>query len=124
MITTPKSAENPPRPSEPEDGVLIAEALAGSEAQFARLLERYRPLLWRVAWRMALNTDDAWEERRRRIAQALGELSPQQRTAVTLRFYEEMPLAEIAEAMECGEGSVKQHLFRAMAKLRQILESG
>ncbi|MEN6625330.1 MAG: RNA polymerase sigma factor [Candidatus Sumerlaeia bacterium] len=61
-------------------------------------------------------------ERRERIEAALVNLSGQQRAAVVLRFYEDMTVGEIAEAMECAEGTVKQHLFRAMAKLRRALK--
>lgn len=61
-------------------------------------------------------------ERRERIEAALVNLSDQQRAAVVLRFYEDMTVGEIAEAMDCAEGTVKQHLFRAMAKLRRALK--
>ena len=48
-------------------------------------------------------------------------LSPQQRSVFSLRFFEEMSLEEIAEAMELEVGTVKTHLFRAVSAVRKGL---
>jgi RNA polymerase sigma-70 factor (ECF subfamily) len=61
------------------------------------------------------------EERLEIILCEMKRLSPQQRTALTLRYFEGLPLSEIAELLECSEGSVKQHLYRAMDRLKHIL---
>ena len=61
------------------------------------------------------------EERLKIILCEMKRLSPQQRTALTLRYFEGLPLSEIAELLECSEGSVKQHLYRAMERLKHIL---
>jgi RNA polymerase sigma-70 factor (ECF subfamily) len=50
---------------------------------------------------------------------AVDQLSPQQRTIFLLRFAEQMSLAEIAQAMELEIGTVKAHLFRAVATVRK-----
>jgi len=50
------------------------------------------------------------------------QLSPQQREAFVLRFVEEMPLAEIAAAMELNLGTVKVHLHRAVTAVRRQLK--
>ncbi|MFZ0960992.1 MAG: sigma-70 family RNA polymerase sigma factor [Terriglobia bacterium] len=52
---------------------------------------------------------------------ALEKVSPQQRAAFSLRFFEEMTLEEIAEAMQLEVGTVKAHLFRAVCAVRNKL---
>ena len=48
-------------------------------------------------------------------------LNDRQRQAVTLRYFEDMPLSEIASVLECSEGVVKSILFRSLEKLRNRL---
>jgi len=57
-----------------------------------------------------------------RVHGALHVLSPAQKTVFTLRHYEGMQLAEIAEIMGCTVGSVKVHLFRSLKKLQKELQ--
>jgi RNA polymerase sigma-70 factor (ECF subfamily) len=57
----------------------------------------------------------------RRLENALNKLSIRQRAAFTLRHYEDRSMAEIAEVLELDIGTVKVHLFRAIAKLREEL---
>jgi RNA polymerase sigma-70 factor, ECF subfamily len=57
----------------------------------------------------------------RRLENALEKLSLRQRAAFTLRHYEDRSLAEIAEILDLDIGTVKAHLFRAIAKLREEL---
>ncbi len=52
----------------------------------------------------------------------LEKISPQQRLAFSLRFFEEMTLKEIAEAMQLEVGTVKAHLFRAVIAVRNKLK--
>ena len=51
----------------------------------------------------------------------LVKISPQQRLAFSLRFFEEMTLEEIAEAMQLEVGTVKAHLSRAVYAVRKKL---
>ena len=53
---------------------------------------------------------------------ALERLSRQQRTTFSLRFFEEMSLEEIGEAMGVEVGTVKAHLFRAVSAVRRELK--
>jgi RNA polymerase sigma-70 factor (ECF subfamily) len=60
-------------------------------------------------------------EIRRHVAEAVETLSPREKMAFTLRHYEGYRIGEIAEIMECGEGTVKRYLFTAVAKMRKKL---
>lgn len=57
------------------------------------------------------------------VWRALLQLSPRQRACMALRFYDGMSDAEIAAALDMGQGSVRKHTGRAMARLREILGS-
>ena len=49
-------------------------------------------------------------------------LSMDQREALILCYFEDRPLAEIAEIMDCPENTVKTRLFHARAKLCKLLK--
>ncbi len=53
-----------------------------------------------------------------RLNAALERLSARQRAVFTLRHYEEMSLEEIGQILGLDVGTVKAHMFRAIAKLR------
>ena len=52
---------------------------------------------------------------------AMAELTPMERTAFTLRHMEDVPMAEIAVALNITTNSAKQAVFRAVSKLRRSL---
>ncbi len=57
-------------------------------------------------------------------AQALmAGLSADERTAVTLRYIADKPLAQIARIMQMPQGTVKSHLHRAKQKMRRAAET-
>ncbi len=58
----------------------------------------------------------------RRLAAALDRLSPRQRAVFTLRHFEGCPLEEIAAQLGLDVGTVKAHLARAVARLREELK--
>ena len=58
----------------------------------------------------------------RHIKRALEKLSPQQKLVFTLKHYQGYKLREIAEIMECSEGTVKKYLFTATDRMRQQLK--
>ncbi len=58
----------------------------------------------------------------RRLSQALGRLSDRQRAVFTLKHFEDRSLEEIGELLGLDVGTVKAHMFRAVAKLRVELE--
>ena len=57
-----------------------------------------------------------------RLAEAMKTLSPVRRAVVVMRFYEDLPEAEIARILDRPLGTVKSDLHRALAKLRPLLE--
>jgi RNA polymerase sigma-70 factor (sigma-E family) len=48
---------------------------------------------------------------------ALNGLSPQQRACVVLRYYQDLPVAQVASALGVAEGTVKRYLSDAMTRL-------
>jgi len=58
---------------------------------------------------------------KREIHNAMAQLSKHQRMAFTLKVFEGLSIAEIANAMQTAEGTVKSHLFRATQHMRQAL---
>ena len=60
-------------------------------------------------------------EVKRRLGTALGTLPGKQRTAFLLRNHHGLSITEIAKVMQTTEGTVRVHLHRAVAALRQSL---
>ncbi len=58
----------------------------------------------------------------RRLELALGKLSDRQRAVFSLRHYDAMALEDIAAILKLDVGTVKAHLFRAIAKMREELK--
>jgi RNA polymerase sigma-70 factor (sigma-E family) len=52
------------------------------------------------------------------LAQALGQLTPKQRAVIVLRYYEDLPEAEVAEILGCAVGTVRSQTHRTLARLR------
>jgi RNA polymerase sigma-70 factor (sigma-E family) len=52
------------------------------------------------------------------VRDALAVLTPRQRAAVVLRYFEDLPERAIAEALGCRPGTVKSLLSRSLTKLK------
>jgi RNA polymerase sigma-70 factor, ECF subfamily len=59
---------------------------------------------------------------RERVAEAMDELSPAERTAFVLRHFEGMCIEDVSRALGCQAGAAKHSVFRAVQKLRRALE--
>ncbi|HWS79003.1 MAG TPA: sigma-70 family RNA polymerase sigma factor, partial [Thermomonas sp.] len=57
----------------------------------------------------------------RELHAAIERLPPVQRTVLTLYHLEELPIGEIASITGLAEGTIKSHLFRSRARLRELL---
>ncbi|MEH7984637.1 RNA polymerase sigma factor, partial [Pseudomonas aeruginosa] len=55
------------------------------------------------------------------VARGVAKLSPMQRAVVVLFYWEDLTVFDIAHALEVSESTVKQHLFRARARLADLL---
>jgi RNA polymerase sigma-70 factor (ECF subfamily) len=119
------------------------EALATAQQSWPTVSRYERPGAWvrRVALNRASNvrrrrgrevvalrrvgiepeTADAPAMGDERLWKLVRELPEQQRFAVVLYYVEDRSVAEVAEILECSEGSVKTHLSRARAALARAL---
>jgi RNA polymerase sigma factor (sigma-70 family) len=52
----------------------------------------------------------------------LAGLAPRRRAAVVLRYYEDLPVTEIARLLDCRPGTVSSLLHRGLADLREVLD--
>ncbi|WP_102272249.1 sigma-70 family RNA polymerase sigma factor [Cytobacillus massiliigabonensis] len=58
------------------------------------------------------------------LSEAFKSLDPKYKTIILLRYYHDLSIREIANIMNCPEGTVKSHLSRAQKELRPILKEG
>ena len=56
------------------------------------------------------------------LREAVFALRPRYQTIITLRFFENLKLTEIAEVLGSSPGTVRSQLARALAKLRKVLD--
>ena len=60
-------------------------------------------------------------EQQRRLFAAVSRLAPDQQALIALRYFLELPEAEVAAALNIPRGTVKSRLHRTLAKLREII---
>jgi RNA polymerase sigma-70 factor (sigma-E family) len=95
---------------------------ARSELRHRRVVEQFQrrrtvPVTAPSAEAGALDAErQAW------VLAAVRTLPARQREALVLRYYADLSLAEVAEAMGLSEGAVKSHTARALAALRLRME--
>ena len=81
-------------------------------SQFRRRVAELRATT-RLAGRRDAPAPDPMSDRAEEFWAAVRALPQRQAQAAALRFVYDMPIAEIAEALSCSPGAVKQHLSRA-----------
>jgi RNA polymerase sigma-70 factor (sigma-E family) len=89
---------------------------------------RHRVVVDRYAPRPAPDEPSAEQDamvslERDAVVAALRALPPRQREALVLKFYADLPEAQIAAAMGISRGAVKSHTARAMAAMRAALDA-
>ncbi|MFC1738173.1 RNA polymerase sigma factor [Planctomycetota bacterium] len=63
------------------------------------------------------------KERMEILERAIFELKPRHQTIITLRFFENLKLTEIAEVLGCNDGTLRSQLARVLAKLRKKINT-
>ncbi|WP_106396655.1 SigE family RNA polymerase sigma factor [Actinocorallia populi] len=102
------------------------------DAYLRRIMVNTRRSWWRARWRRETplaeipdrgSADDAADRHAvaEVVRQALRSLPPRQRTALVLRYFEDLSEAQTAELMRISVGSVKTHAHRGLAALRASL---
>jgi len=77
--------------------------------------------LVQAAYRETAADATAAVDLRDELVQALGQLPPQQRTVVVLRYWEQRTEAETAALLGCSEGAVKSAASRGLQRLRDLV---
>ena len=82
-----------------------------------------RDALLKYACKQVDNPDstDTSAEKLAVLKQAVLTLKPRYQTIITLRFFENLKLTEIAEVLGSSDGTIRSQLARALAKLRKKL---
>jgi RNA polymerase sigma-70 factor (ECF subfamily) len=72
--------------------------------------------------RAPLMTEDQYSvELRPEVLHAVMGLPPQQRAAVYLTYWRDLPISETSELLGCRPGTVKRYLFLARNRLKELL---
>ena len=61
-----------------------------------------------------MEADELWD--------ALGRLDERRRAAIVLRFYADVPVAEIAEILDCRPVTVRTSIHRGLQQLRREID--
>ena len=111
------------RSGEPERYVRRILANASNDRWRRAVRRPERPLYPNDAGPVAEDQADTIAERDFLI-RALAGLPPRQRTVLVLRYYNDLPEAEIAGVLGCSVGTVKSQVSRGLARLREIAKPG
>ncbi|WAU86241.1 SigE family RNA polymerase sigma factor [Streptomyces sp. Qhu-G9] len=102
------------------------------EAYVRQILYRQQVSRWRLKWRRreltvaeppeATGGADASSATELRIVMrgALARLTARQRTVLVLRYFEDLPEADVARILGCSVGTVRSTTHRSLARLRAL----
>jgi RNA polymerase sigma-70 factor (sigma-E family) len=91
------------------------------ETYVRRVLVTTSTSWWRQRWHRKKPVDVTSDDATRPVEplwRALAALRRKQRAAIVLRYYEDLPDAEVARLLGCSEQTVRSQCSRALAKLR------
>jgi DNA-directed RNA polymerase specialized sigma24 family protein len=97
-------------------GYLYRSVVNGCRARHRRQLvaDRVRALPLPPSVLPPPELDETWH--------AVGKLTPRRRAAIVLRYYADLPLADIAGILGCTTGTVKSLIHRGIAQLKDVIE--
>ena len=55
------------------------------------------------------------------LVRATRALPPRQRAVLVLRYFEDLPVEQVAEILGCSTGTVKSQTHHALVKLRELI---
>jgi len=101
------------------------------DAYLRRIMVNTHRSWWRARWRRETPSGDLPETvvadfadgkaLSAQVRQALAALPRRQRAVLVLRYYADLPEAEVAVLLGCTTGTVKTHTHRGLRALREIL---
>ncbi len=98
--------------------ILVNRALTGSARRTRRRQELIAPMpREHTAGAAAAGGVDGHDE----LMAALAALPPRQRAVLVLRYFLDLPEAEVAAALKCSLGTVKSTTSRGLARLEQAM---
>jgi RNA polymerase sigma-70 factor (sigma-E family) len=106
-------------------------SVASPEAYVRQVMYRQQVNSWKLRWRRHETHVAAPPERARRddtasldlrvtVRDALTRITPRQRAVLILRFFEDLPEAEVARLLGCSVGTVRSTTHRSLARLREL----
>lgn len=101
------------------------------ETYVRRVMYRQQVNTWRLVWRrretqVATPPDGARHDEtpaldlKLTVRRALNRITAKQRTVLVLRYFEDLPEAEVAELLGCSVGTVRSTTHRSLARLREL----
>jgi RNA polymerase sigma-70 factor (sigma-E family) len=101
------------------------------ESYIRQVIYRQQVSWWRLKWHhretnVAVLPDEVRDDGtsivdlRMTVRSALARLTPRQRTVLVLRFFEDLPEAEVARLLDCSVGTVRSTTHRSLARLRVL----
>jgi RNA polymerase sigma-70 factor, ECF subfamily len=117
---------------------IAQEAMIRAHREWGRVAHYERPGAWlrRVTTNLAISAQRSRLRERRALARVSGrrqldapppevdgfwalvrQLPPQQAAAVALYYLHDLPITDLADALDCTEGTAKAHLYKARATL-------
>lgn len=101
--------------------VAISEPGAYLRVCVVNQCKRWRGRESRVELRQVDDGAALTNERDHELASQLGRLPEKLRTALVLRYYEDLTFAQIAEMLQCAEATARSQVHRGLKQLRELM---